>query len=372
MKHKACTYVLAAAVVAAVVTPAAAAPAKPPTLTGTVTVAGSTTGYVSVVLAKAAVLAAGLGPEAAAAVRVSGGGAFAGFALKSEVHEGPFIVGGHSPASAPDADNPEVLTINYGSGGLGGDYELPAGKYRLYLITGGKPTTVRLKFRGLSGTSRLQPTTPTRAVVNGGPLPATAPVPGAGVVYAGGYAVNMTTPFVQFFVNKLDTEVHTETVNRSCLYIGHQPGGPMPYGPTCASVTESGPAFGDGFVFPVSDENVSGGAYYSWGGAAFRVREDADEITQDYGGGFSVTTASIVRATDYSQVWLELERIAAAGPPAAKMPAKPTQQQPPPASVAQPAAAAGVDTLPSTGTPAALTLAPALLVAAAVLRRRTG
>lgn len=374
MTRKAWLYVLlVAATGAAVPSAGAAAPANPALLTGTTTISGSTTGYVPVVLPRDAVLPAALGAEGAAAIRVTGGGGFAGFALKSEDDpEGPLIVGGHSPASAPSAERPEELTINYGSGGLGGDYTLPAGKYRLYLLTGGKPTTVTLKFRGLAGSSRLKPTRATKAIVNGGPHTATAPVSGVGGVYASGYDVKMTTPFVQFFINKLDAEVHTETVNRSCLYIGQRPSGPMPYGPTCASITQQGAAFGNGIVFPVSDENLSGGAYYFWGGIAIRVRDGADEVTQDYGGGFSVTTASVVRATDYSQVWLELD-----APPSRAAPARPAaapqqqqQQQPAPAPAPAPTqAAAPAGTLPSTGLPAALAVAPALLLAAAAARR---
>lgn len=356
--------------------PSSAAPAPVPSLAGTVTISGTVSGYAEVVLPKPAVLAGGLGPEAAAAIKVSGGGQFAGFALAAEDEDGPLIVGGHSPASAPTAERPEELTLNYRAGVISGDYELAAGRYRLYLITGDKPTTVTLKLRGLTGTSRLTPTTRTDAVVSGGPLAAATGSDAAGAVYSRGDAANVTTPFVQFYVNKLDAQVHTETVNRACLYVGRRPSGPLAYGPACASVDpQTGVAFGGGFVFAVSDENVFGGAYYSWGGAYFRVVDGADEITQDYGGGFSATTASVVRGTDYSQVWLELN-----ADPAAAAPSKPTtatgqqalpQEQPaaaPPA--AEPTNTASA-TLPATGLPTPVLAAAALLLLAAAAAPRT-
>lgn len=347
---------------------AAAATPKAPALSGTVVISGSTTGYVEVTVPKQAVLPAGLGADAVAAIRITGGGGFAGFALATNEADGPLIVGGHAPASAPTPERPEVLAVNYGSGEFGNDFTIPAGRYRLYLITGGKPTTVTLKLRGLTGKSSFKPTVPTRAVVQGGPLAAATSAEQVGGIYSGGHTAQLTTPFLQFYVNKLDAEVHTETAYRPCFFIG-RPTGPMPYNPACASVEQQKVNFGQGTLFPVSDENLFGGAYYTWGGVLARVLGDADEITQEFGGGMAVTTASLIRGTDYSQVWLELNAPAkpATARPAANAPRKPS---PTPAPAPGSASAVAAEQLPATGLPApVLAVAPALLLAAAAARR---
>lgn len=132
--------------------------------------------------------------------------------------------------------------------------------------------------------------------------------------------------------------------------------------------------FGDGFVFPTSDENVNGAAYHAWGGNFLRVADGADQVTQKFGAGISVTTASVVESTDYTQVWLKLNPAAVRAPAKAAPPAKaPAGRAPaaprPDAAPTGPEAAA--ETLPATGPSPALTLAPALLIAAAAAAHRS-
>lgn len=362
---------------AALAVPSAAGPAEPARLTGIVTISGSATGYVPVVVAKDAVLPGGLGPEARNAQRVTGGGKFAGFALVQDGLDGAVIIGGHSRASAADALERGEFTGNFGPDQTGSDFAVPAGSYRLYLITDGQPTTVTLRFAGLAGESGLVPTVPTRAVVQTVPLASAGPAP-AGAVYSGGGEATVTTPFVNFYVNKLATQVHTESVFRSCFYL-EAPTGPMPYGPGCASVDADGASFGDGAVFPISSESVTPSTFYNFGGVFARIVVDgADQITRPFGAGASVTTVSAVAETDYTQAWLQLD--AAPGKPAAPRPAAsdPATSGPGPgrgptgAGPAAPSApqTAGNEMLPVTGPDNLAVPAVALMAAATLLRRR--
>lgn len=371
MHRRAAAYALGAvlAVSATVLAVPASSALAVPQLAGTVTLSGSTTGYVPVVVPKEAVLPGGLGPEAAAASQVTGGGAFAGFALVQDGLDGTTVLAGHSKATADAARRDGAFRAQYFAA-TSTDTPVPAGRYRLYLVTDGEPAKVTLKFRGLTGTTSLTPTTRTRAVFNTGPLAPVGPAP-AGGVYSTGHAVTMTTPFLHFFINELDTQAHTETVSRTCFYPG-RPTGPMPYGPACASA-EYPPRFGDGFVFPTSDENVNGAAYHTWGGNFLRVQDGADQVTQDFGAGISVTTASVVKSTDYTQVWLELNPAAvktpAKGAPPAAAPAGPPPAAPPPGAAPNSPDAAPAGQLPATGLGGAPAYASMLLVTAGAVCR---
>lgn len=370
MHRRACAYALGAALAASLTGMAVPAPAAAlPQLAGTVTISGSTTGYIPVAVIKDAVLPGGLGAEGAAAAQVTGGGVFAGFALVQDGLDGTTVLAGHSKATADAARRDGAFRANYFNAG-GFDTPVPAGKYRLYLITDGEPASVTLKFRGLTGTASLTPTTPTRAIFNSGPLAPLGPAQ-AGAVYSAGHAVTMTTPFLNFYINELDTRVHTETVRRTCFYLG-RPTGPMPYGPACASL-ENPPRFGDGFLVPTSDENINGGEYHSWGGNFVRVADGAEQITQDFASGISLTTASVVESTDYTQLWLELNptpAVPADTAPEGSAPAgRPANTPPKPDGAAPTGEAAPAAQLPVTGAGGAPALAAALLLAAGLSGR---
>ncbi|HWL38587.1 MAG TPA: hypothetical protein VNQ77_20535 [Frankiaceae bacterium] len=62
---------------------------------------------------------------------------------------------------------------------------LPAGNYRLYLVTDGGSVTVTLKLRGLSGSRRITPRTPARASVSA-PRPTVAEPAVSPALFAGG------------------------------------------------------------------------------------------------------------------------------------------------------------------------------------------
>lgn len=348
----------------------AASGPKPAVLTQTVTISGSQTGYVPVTVARDMKLGNPFVTKHRGAVKVTGGGDAAGFALIKDGLQGPILLGGKSKAYLPYN---EMFGIAVNSlipnPDDGAEFAVPAGDYRLYLVTGGKPTTVTLKFLGGSGSSRLAPTTKVESVVQQVNL--TAPVPGpVGGVYSGGGAVTLTTPVLQFSLSRLDTSAHTESVQQYCYFLGDKPTGPQPYGPPCAAPGDDRPVlFAPSSIFVISDEGVGPQSFYGFS-SSLTTDISGDPVKADIAFGTNYTTAGVVTSGDYTQYWLSLDAAPKAAAPT-KPAAGPASQQPP---QEQPPGAAGpgtaTETLPVTGLPApALAVAPLLLLAAAAARR---
>lgn len=379
MRRTAGLYLLAAAVFALAVPQAGAAPApaaaagKAAVLTQTVTISGSQAGYVPVTVTKDMKLGNPFATRYRGAVTVTGGGDSAGFALIQDGLKGPILLGGRSEAYGPYVkDNGiPINNLNFDNDD-GAEFGVPAGDYRLYLITGGKPTTVTLKFLGGSGSSRLSPTTKVESVVQQVDLTTPAPGP-VGGVYSGGGAVTLTTPVLQLDLHRLDTSVHTESVQRSCFYLGAKPTGPLAYGPACVAPGEDNRLILDsagGSTFLRSDEGVGPQSLYGFS-ASLTTSRTGEPIRADIAAGINFTTAGVVTSGDYTQYWLSLDGIPVAAPPRAPAPQQPPAEQPPaeqPPAEGAPETAA--DMLPATGLPApVLVLAPALLLGGALIRR---
>lgn len=380
MRRKTGSYLLTAvavALAAGVAAPSSAAPAaKPAVLAGTVTISGSQDGFVPVRVPKDMSLGNPFLTKYRNGVTVTGGGDAAGFVLVEDGLEGVVLIGGKSTAFAPAVERSgiPVSSLNRGERDDGLTYAVPAGSYKLYLVTGGKPTTVTLRFIGGTGSSRVAPTTRTQPVVQSGPLDALVPGP-VGGVYGGGGAVSLTTPVVQFSLNRFDTSVHTETVLRYCFYAGSQPTGPQPYGPACAAPAENDAVAFDpgGETFIVSDEGVDQASFYGFSGSLTTTGGTEEVVDAELAAGLSLTSGGAVTSSDYTQFWLSLAPAAAAAAPAAP----PAQQQPPqqppaapPAPEAPAAPAAAAQTLPATGLPSPVLAVGTALLAAAGLTRR--
>jgi hypothetical protein len=349
--------------------PRAGATATPAVLTGSVTLAGTDTGFIPVTVTKDMQLGNPFVTTNRGAVTVTGGGEAAGFALIQDGLKGPILLGGRSEAFAPYVKDHGIAvnSLNFNPDD-GATFAVPAGDYRLYLITGGKPTTVTLKFIGGTGSSALAPTTKVESVVQQVDL--TTPVPGpVGGVYSGGGAVTLTTPVLQFSLNRLDTSVHTESVTRYCYYLGDKPTGPQAYGPACAAPAEGAPVIFDPSpsTFIISAEGVGPQSFYGWN-ASLTTSTSGEPIRADIANGVNFTTAGTVTSGDYTQYWLSLDGAPAAPTGAAPAPAEQSPDPTPAAGAPTPGqsspAVAG-DQLPATGAPAALFLGPALLVAGA-------
>lgn len=380
MSRKVALYLLAGALAASGAVPAAAAPEDRALLTGTVTITGTQTGFVPVTVPKDMSLGDPFITKYRTAVTVTGGGAAAGFALIEDDLEGAVLVGGRSPAYEPYVKKHGIPV----SGLLGkarpdakpfdGTYAVPPGSYRLYLVTGGEPTTVTLRFIGASGSSRLTPTVRTDSVVQGSPMDVLVPGP-VGGVYSGGGAATLTTPVLQFGLNTLDTDAHTETVQRYCFYVGTKPMGPQAYGPACVAPAEDGGvAFAPGgTTFLISDEGVGQASYYGFSASLTTSRGTEEPVEADLATGTNFTSGGLVTGGDYSQFWISLNPAAATAAPPTDAGRDAEEQRPRPDSApAGPAAQGGTAAtrLPATGGGASYALAPLLLVAAAGLSRR--
>lgn len=147
-----------------------------------------------------------------------------------------------------------------------------------------------------------------------------------------------------------------------------------PRGPSltarCAAPAEDSPVVSDsagGSTFLLSDEGVGAQSFYGWN-ASLTTSRTGEPVKADIASGVNYTTAGIVTSGDYTQYWLSLDGAPTA--PAKAAPAEPVQSaDPTPAPGAptpgQPPPAVAGDHPPATGAPAALVLAPALLVAGA-------
>jgi hypothetical protein len=295
---------LAVVVIAGVLAPAAAAEPRAARLAGTVTLSGTTSGSVPVVVPRTARLGNPFITSMRRSVTIRGGGQLAAFALISDDPDGTRLVGGYSAATRELAARHGAFVLDLGVGSRrteAGEFVVPAGSYRLHLVPGGKPASVTLRFGGLSGSTSLRPTRRTAAVVHGAAMTGATPLS-----YSAGHGTRMRAPFLLFSIGSVDLSAHTESVGRSCFYVG-RPGGPDPYGPGCASLSEgsSGLDFGSGAAFVVSDEFVGDATYVQYGGTHVRTTDDS-EYEGDFGAGFSFTGGALVKHADYAHVWLPL------------------------------------------------------------------
>lgn len=278
----------------------AAAPPLP-VLGGAVTLTGNRAGYVRVRLPKQAYFdRADVGAKDS--LVITGGGDMAAFALMRETGrgadlKGPVVVGGHTRRSADVTKRRgefALTLLRAGPDDDKGGAVLPAGTYRLYLVPDGKATTVRLKLRGLSGSSRLTPKVASPVLVQGG-TPRIAREDSNGVLYSEGYETDLTEQSLHFKVSVARNQAHAGTSSWDCLF-DHKPEGPDPYLPGC-------PTAGNGnslaFHAVYADQSVGPGEIISYGGV---VTSKGGPV----GSGMSLLSAAAVDDIDYQHFWLGL------------------------------------------------------------------
>lgn len=166
----------------AAVAPATSRAASPVVLTGDVSLSATTSGSVLVRVPKPVTVSGegsfdDLSVQQNPDISVTGRGRVVGLVLTQAVTADPrkadtatlaFLSYGMCTGRACAPDQPAQATLAYGRKVTHDDdttIHLPAGTYRLYLVTDGAPVTARLRLHGLSGTSRLTPTDPTSATV---------------------------------------------------------------------------------------------------------------------------------------------------------------------------------------------------------------
>lgn len=178
---------------------------RPVRLCSVTKISGTKAGYVKVRLAKEITIA----PEA---ISVTAPGRFAGFVFQQDVDKQPItIIGGRVRRQSGD----HYITCCSAN-------TLPAGTYRLYLITEGS-ASVTVKLPGLpKGTSRLSPTTITGASIHD---------PDASLVsqnvtqyYGTGVTDSIESNNGLAFTGVwVENEVHVATASGTCLYFGEAP-----------------------------------------------------------------------------------------------------------------------------------------------------
>jgi hypothetical protein len=265
----------------------AAAAASPPTLGGTVVLTGNRTVSVEVVVPRTATLGDPLLLDSAArAVSVSGGKGFTGFALRSADGKTSFIGG---RLIGPVAHRTFVHATGERTRQLADGYEVPAGRYRLYLLTGGGTTTVTLRLGRLTGSTRLSPKAP-RALTVARPAPELAGPDPAQVVYSVGAEQTLSGQTLAFQLLYHVHDVHTESDYWSCHYQG-EPAPTLAYSPGCLG----GEAIGSHVL--ISDE-----------GLGRQVRYLMDSIqplgTGRHGQGVWLVTGAPALEIGYLQLWL--------------------------------------------------------------------
>jgi hypothetical protein len=219
--------------------PVAAAPAAP-ALARTTTIRGTRTAYVDVRLPRAATVRTPFGPSPD--IAVSGAGRFVGVALvgtEARTRQ-TTLFGGRLPDAAgtrfllPIAPYPAVGGGSFEVFKTYGDTAtLPAGKYRLYLLTDGRPVTVTLRLAGLAGTAALAPRRPAPYQLA---FPAARPAGGNGLttnVYSAGATFDPPSAALLFHALWVDTSAHVAGQYFLCHREG--PGGiePLDHGPGC-------------------------------------------------------------------------------------------------------------------------------------------
>lgn len=283
---------LAAALLACALPVPAALAASPArvALAGTTIVSGTRSAGIPVRLTRPATLRDPLLADGAAGdVVVTTTGRFAAVVLVQERAaelDRIVMIAGRSP------DSSRKLTFAYPASGFvgGAAWKLPAGDYRLYLVTDGKPATVRLRLLGLTGTTRLAPRTPVGATTA---FPAaavdTAPARAVYAVGADRKAAAARTLFFSMFFAAYPA--HVDTVYSNCFYF-ERPLGPAPYLPGCPDPATR-------HITPISLPPDGGNA------ARHLLFNSWLPLGQGhYAGGTSLVSATPAGEVQYVQFWL--------------------------------------------------------------------
>lgn len=260
-----------------------------PALAGDTVVTASRNAYVSVQVPRTATLRDPLVLDGAAGdVQVSSPGRQAAFVLVQENASDAdrlVVVGGRVP------DPKQVLHYTQVASGrvVNGAAVIPAGNYRLYLISDRGPTTVRLRFGGLRGSTRLNAVS--RANARFGQPAASLDSTPARATYAVG--ADMATSGRTLFLGAMyvSYDKHVDTVYSDCFYF-ERPTSPAPYFPGCPSPEYRSFA-------PIS---LPGSAL----GAARHLLLSSwlPLASGHYGGGVSFVSATPASDVRYGQIWL--------------------------------------------------------------------
>lgn len=228
---------------------ASARPSGLPHLGRHTTISGSVTAYSDVFL-----------PRSVAPVRdmtysVSGDGRLTGFVMVKQgaglVRNRPALVAlrsGRCLEIACEArPQPLMMMLAFNLD----DHELPAGRYRVYLVADGAPVRVNLGLPALHGRLGLQPSTPARAQLES----IDSMVPAAPNVLAGGIATGLRGDGISAVTAWAHSDADVAGVVGGCFYREDPPPQPAGFAPGCPQAAGEPKVYGPN-VPPTSDGAV--------------------------------------------------------------------------------------------------------------------
>lgn len=213
-----------------------------------------------------------------------------GFALVSDKPNGLVLIGSTAP---PGTELTAAVMRVRGPVGSHDGHVVPAGNYRLYLITEHRSARLRLRLHGLAGKRTVSPRTPTQGVFET-PEPVLSGPPSKSVYTAGETTNVLGTHKARLTLAVARHQIHTETVHSYCGYKG-RPAGPAPYLPGCPG------GLSRTFAPAIVSHETADGLTHGMFAAGLEKGNPGGR-----GTGYSMTTATPAELVAYQNMWLSL------------------------------------------------------------------
>jgi hypothetical protein len=226
-------------------------------------------------------------------VSADGAGELVGFALAQEpfdLDRSAALIASRMPRQSGSSP---VLSLGFGLRETNKGYHLPAGRYRLYLITDGTPATVTFRLSGVTGTRYFEPTSPADVAIKS---PEIQLADGLDQIYSGGADSLLRSNGILFNHLAVKHEAHTSSLTQFCYSAGApEPAeNPAPYAPGCPSTNQKAI-----FTQPSTYLETSPTRIDFYGGAVGSPGR--------WGQGFSYESGGVVDEIDFAALWLGLE-----------------------------------------------------------------
>jgi hypothetical protein len=229
-------------------------------------------------------------------VIASGDSPLVGFALVSDQPDPDLVlVGGRLPWQARLAETPTV-TIPLTGLDFGDRFNIPAGDYRLYLITDGAPARVTLEFGGVPGETLLQPQQPVPYALKM-PESRTMTTPAGEAYHVSGDYADLLSNGLIFSSEFTSYENYAGERSESCFY--DRATTETDFGPGCLP-----DGFGNTFIFATLEGPTVEHGRYGYGGYPGLTRGT-------YGVGFNQQATGRVKDIQSLTLWLSYKQPAA-------------------------------------------------------------
>lgn len=290
---------IAGLLAAGLLAPAARAQTAVPSLAGVNVIQGSNSGYVEVELPQPVVVDTDFNATTNGTFTLEGGGSLAAVGLEADdgTHTNPsVVVQSWDPAifcHATCANPYPLLGVNqHDSVQVEGKsnflYRIPAGRYRVYLITAGQPARATIRLPELSGEQALAPDHPVRSTVVINPRHDPAATDNAAVFGSTGTLDTYGMVLTEGIAYQTASAQH---IWQECSYNGVSTN-PLAYYPGCP--TDLGQDQAGGAVFPNEySPSMYSGAHWSEPGT--------------WGEGANYDDPAVVNSVGWASAWIDLE-----------------------------------------------------------------